>query len=100
MDISKPIRFIEHHRFSVISWGATVLLVVALLGTAFWWTQGGPLPRAARPEPTASPAEQQPSVSLPSEVSGLGSVSGIGRALQLKTSLSSKGTLKPITYKV
>jgi len=100
MDLSKPIQYIEDHRFSVISWAATVVLVAALVGAALWWTQGGTLPRATQPQPTADPGQQQPSVSLPSEVSGLGAVSGIGRALQLKTSISAKGSLQPITYKV
>jgi murein DD-endopeptidase MepM/ murein hydrolase activator NlpD len=98
MDINKPIKFIEDHRFSVISWGTTVLLVAALLGSTLWWTQHGAA-SAMRPEPTAAPNDQ-PDVPLPSSVNHLGSAVGIGRALQLKTSISAKSDMKPITYKV
>ena len=99
MDINRPIKFIEDHRFSVLSWGATGLLVVVLLGFALWWTQHGSASAATQPQPTAVP-NQAPSVGLPSSPNILGSAIGIGRALQLKTSVSVSAKLAPVTYKV
>ena len=98
MDINRPIKYLEDHRFSVVSWSATGLLVLALLGSTVWWKQYGSSP-AMRPEPTAAPNQQQ-AVSLPSSLGSLISAQSIGRALQLKTSISGKADLKPITYKV
>lgn len=98
MDISRPIKFFSTHRFSVVSWSATGLLVVALLGSTVWWRQYGSSP-ASHPEPTADP-NQHPSVALPASAVNIGSAASIGRALQLKTSISSHGSLEPISYKV
>ncbi len=99
MDISKPIQFLEHHRFSFVSWSATGLLVVALLGSTLWWKQYGSGSPATRLEPTAAPSENA-AVPLPASTGGPGSAPGIGRALQLKTSVSADAKIKPITYKV
>ncbi len=99
MDISKPIQFFENHRFSVLSWGITGVLVVALLGSALWWKQSGSSPTADHPEPTAGP-NHQTSAALPVALSNPLSAPGIGRQLQLKTSLSGSANLKPVTYKV
>ena len=99
MDINTPIKYFEDHRFSFVSWGATGLLVVALLGSALWWTQRGSGSAAARPEPTVA-SNDQPTVPLPASLNNPGSAVGIGRALQLKTSISASSKLQPITYKV
>ena len=99
MDIHKPLEFVEQHRFSFVSWGATGLLVVALLGSALWWTQFGSASSLKHPDPTAAP-QDKPTVALPSGVDHLQSGPGIGRALDLKTSVSGQADLKPITYKV
>jgi murein DD-endopeptidase MepM/ murein hydrolase activator NlpD len=100
MDINKPMKFFETHRFSLISWSATSLLVAALLGSTLWWTQNGSASPATRPEPTAVPSQGQPNVALPNSINNARSAPGIGRALQLKTSLSAQTKLKPISYKV
>src|SRR5512135_352239 len=99
MDISRPLKFFENHRFSVVSWSATGLLVVALLGSTVWWKQNGSSPSSQQPEPTAAPNQQQ-AVALPSTLGSLISAPSIGRALQLKTSITGQGSLQPITYKV
>ena len=100
MDINKPAKFFEDHRFSFISWGATALVVAALLGSTVWWMQYGLASPALRPEPTAAPNQQQPTVPLPGAVNNASNAQGIGRALQLKTSVRARLTLKPISYKV
>jgi len=100
MDINKPIKFFEEHRFSFVSWSATGLLVVALLGSTVWWTRRGSASPAAGPEQTAASSQQQPTVGLPSTGSNPGGAVGIGRVLDLKTSVSVSSKLAPITYKV
>jgi murein DD-endopeptidase MepM/ murein hydrolase activator NlpD len=100
MDIRKPIEFVEDHRFSFVSWGATSLLVVALLGSTLWWTQYGSVSAASRPQPTAAPS-QKPNVGLPaSGANSNAAVPSIGRALDLKTDLKAQASTKPVTYKV
>ncbi|HTP01189.1 MAG TPA: M23 family metallopeptidase [Anaerolineales bacterium] len=99
MDINKPVKYVETHRFHFISWGATAVLVAVLLGAALWWTQRGTVSAAMRPEPTAA-ASQQPTVALPASAGNAGSAVGIGRALQLKTSISASLKMQPVDYKV
>jgi murein DD-endopeptidase MepM/ murein hydrolase activator NlpD len=100
MDIRKLVKFIEDHRFTIMSWSATGLIVAALLGTTLWWTNYGLASPALRPEPTAAPNQGQPTVSLPTAVNIGTNAQGIGRALQLKTSASTQKQLKPVDYKV
>lgn len=99
MDIRQPIKFLDEHRFAFVSWGATGLLVVALLGSTVWWTQYGSASSARQLHPTAAPSEQ-PSVGLPASGAAVKVAPGIGRALDLKTDLKDQASLKPITYKV
>jgi murein DD-endopeptidase MepM/ murein hydrolase activator NlpD len=99
MDIHKPLEFVEQHRFSFVSWSATGLLVVALLGSTLWWTQFGSASSLTHPEPTAA-SKGKPAVALPSTVNSFITGTGIGRALDLKTSISGQANLKPISYKV
>ncbi len=99
MDINRPIKYLEDHRFSFVSWSVTGLVVIALLATALWWTQRASGSPAAAPEPSAAPGKQE-TVALPSSPGNPILALGIGRALQLKTSLSESSKLAPITYKV
>ncbi len=100
MDIRKPFKFLEDHRFSFVSWSATGLLVVALLGSTLWWTQYGSASSASQLHPTAAPSEK-PDVRLPASNSGtMNTVASIGRALDLKTDLKAQANLEPVTYKV
>ena len=99
MDINRPLKFLEDHRFSFVSWSATGLLVVALLGSTLWWTQYGSVSPATRPQPTAAPSEK-PAVGLPASSGNTNGAPGIGRAIQLKTDVSAQKALEPITYKV
>ncbi len=100
MDIRRATTFLEDHRFSFVSWGATILLVAALLGSALWWTQYGSASSANHPQPTAAPSEKA-NVGLPASNLTLSTaLGGIGRALDLKTDLKTKASLEPVTYKV
>lgn len=99
MDFSNLIEFVQDHRFSFISWATTGLVVAALLGSTVWWTQRGAASPATQPQPTAAP-DQHPSVGLPASLNNPGDALGIGRALQLKTSVSAQTNLKPVAYKV
>ncbi len=99
MDIRKATTFLEDHRFSFVSWGATALVVIALLGSALWWTQYGYASGGGHPEPTAAPGEK-PAVALPASGITMNTALGIGRALDLKTDLKGNASLQPVTYKV
>ncbi len=99
MDIRKPFEFVQSHRFSFVSWSATCLVVVALIGSTVWWTQFGSALGNRQPEPTAA-ASAKPSVGLPSSTDNVSLAVGIGRALDLKTTIIGGQNLKPITYKV
>jgi murein DD-endopeptidase MepM/ murein hydrolase activator NlpD len=99
MDINKPVKFVKTHRFHFVSWGATLVLVGALLGATLWWTQRGSASSGKQPEPVAAPNQQQ-TVPMPPSAGISSSAVGIGRALQLKTSISAASKMAPITYKV
>jgi murein DD-endopeptidase MepM/ murein hydrolase activator NlpD len=91
----------SQHRFTVISWGVTGVIVAALLGSALWWTkQGGTPGAAAAASASGSAASAASSLPLPPAQGQQASVPGIGRGLALKTDILSKGTAKPITYRV
>jgi murein DD-endopeptidase MepM/ murein hydrolase activator NlpD len=77
------------HTFSWISWGVTLLLVAALIGTGLWWTGSGVANAATRPIPTVSSDQSQPTVVMPTSVQGpnSGASSTINRQLELKTKI-------------
>lgn len=92
------LRFFEHHRFSVISWSATIVLVAALLGSTVWWTQSGAALPAVGKAPT-SVANQSP-LALPNNPTGAFTGPSIFRLLDLKTDISAQSSLQPVSYKV
>ena len=98
--MGKFLDFFKSHRFNLVSWGLTILLVAALLGTALWWTQAGSAAPATRPEPTAAPSEGQPSVNLPAPASNPSSNPSITRQLELKTNIPERPRFQPVTYRV
>ena len=98
--MNKIVEFVKTNRFNVTAWGVTALLVAALLGSAFWWTQVGAAPPASRPIPTAKPGQNQASVGLPAPVANSVTFPGIGRALQLKTNAPTRPRMDPVMYTV
>ncbi len=97
--MNKILEFLKANLFNVASWGVTALVVAALLGSAFWWTQAGAASPATRPIPTAA-ANQQPSVNLPTPIQNTVPTSGIGRQLQLKTDVSQQSSYTVSSYEV
>jgi len=97
--MNKLIELFKANRFTTISWGVTALLVVALLGSAVWWTQAGSASPATRLEPTARPDQNLPSVSMPAVATSSASSPTIPRQLQLKTIIpTDEPRLHPISY--
>lgn len=98
--MNKILAFVKANRFNVASWGVTALVVAALLGSAFWWVQVGAASPVTRPVPTAKPGQNQTSVGLPAPITNSAAISGIGRALQLKTNAPDRPRMDPVTYTV
>ncbi len=98
--MSKIIEFFKDHRFTVISWGATGLIVVMLLTSTLWWTQLGSASPVTRPQSTVAPNENQPSVNLPSPSGNAAVLPGIARELELKTNIAPQSSYKVSNYKV
>jgi murein DD-endopeptidase MepM/ murein hydrolase activator NlpD len=97
--MNRLLEFFKADRFNVISWGATVLLVIALLGSSLWWTRVGSDPLASQLEPTAKPDQNLPTITLPTPVTSLVTSLSIPRELQLKTNLpADRPRLEPTTY--
>lgn len=93
-------------RFSIISWVVTLLLVVGLLGGALFYKNSHPVSAAPAPQPTASPAEEEPSTAVqpqlgaPVTTSNGGGFSFIERKLQLKTNIPERERYEAISYRV
>ncbi len=98
--MNKILEFLKANRFNVASWGVTALVVAALLGSAFWWTQAGAASPATRPVPTAVPGQDQTTVSLPAPVANIATLGEIGRTLQLKTNAPARPRMNPVAYTV
>lgn len=101
-DLSKFVEFVKTNRFTTVSWGITVLLVIGLLGTSLWWDRVGAASPATQLQPTAKPDRGNSTVNLPAPVAaGPTSDPSIDRALDLKTIIpTDRPKLKPITYRV
>jgi murein DD-endopeptidase MepM/ murein hydrolase activator NlpD len=99
--MNKILEFVKVNRFNVISWGLTLLVVIALLGTTIWWTQAGAASPATSSIPTAVPGKNQASsVGLPAPVANMASALGIGREIQLKTNMPDRPRMDPVMYTV
>ncbi len=101
-DLKKYIQSFTTNRFSLISWGVTIVVVIALLGTTLWWAQSGGAASAAHPESTASANQSQPVVNLPTsgQAQNIAAISSIGRQLNLKTDISQQASYQITTYQV
>ncbi len=98
--MSKLVQSFGIHRFNILSWGVTGLLVAALLGCTVWWTQRGAASTAPSPAPTSLSGAGQPTASLLPLTIHVVAFPSIGRQLNLKTDLSAQASAKPITYRV
>jgi len=97
--MNRLIELFKANPFNTISWGITVLVVAALLGSTLWWTQSGGASPATHLEPTARPNQDQPTVSLPTVAANAVSSLTIPRQLDLKTVIPANAPrLDPITY--
>lgn len=94
------IQSLSQHRFTVLSWGATGLIVAALLGSTFWWIQGGSAPSSPGPVSGVPGAAAQPNIPLPPSTGSQSIDPSIGRELALKTNISKQSSTKPIEYRV
>jgi murein DD-endopeptidase MepM/ murein hydrolase activator NlpD len=99
-DFGKLAALFKSNRFNVISWGVTALLVVSLLGSTMWWTRSRWDSGIPRPEPTAGPNQNQPSLDLLALVSDPVFDPSIGRQLELKTNIPERPRFDPVTYRV
>jgi murein DD-endopeptidase MepM/ murein hydrolase activator NlpD len=86
-------------RFTFISWGVTLLIVVAMLFSALWWKSTQSV-SALAPVPTAAPDENPPEVVLPAPVFVGSGAPAIERDLQLKTNIPERPRYKPVKYRV
>jgi murein DD-endopeptidase MepM/ murein hydrolase activator NlpD len=91
---------IDRHRFTVISWALTALIVFALLGTAVWWIRQDTLAGGAGPMAPGAGSNDPIGLPLPAS-SGAQQVSAsISRGLALKTALTGLANTAPVTYRV
>ena len=93
------IQTLNQHRFSVLSWAATALIVAALLGSVLWWNRRGAAAVAA-PDTGSVTVSDGPEVALPASGISQSTSPSIARGLALKTSVSAQSKAKPISYRV
>jgi murein DD-endopeptidase MepM/ murein hydrolase activator NlpD len=98
--MSKLSSFFNVHRFQVISWTVTVLLVGGMLLGAFQWKKSNSTAKALVPVATAGPNESLPQVAMPA----LGSpeaLAAIAREIKMKTTIpTDKPRYEPEDYQV
>jgi murein DD-endopeptidase MepM/ murein hydrolase activator NlpD len=98
--MSKVIQFLNRRRSTVVSWGATTVVVAGLLGSTIWWTQQGSASVSAPPSLTVPGTQSNAGIGLPPPTNNQSTTAGIGRALELKTDISAKAATSPISYRV
>ncbi len=97
--MSKLSSFFSNHRFSIISWAVTLILVTGLILGALKW-RAASVPEALVPVPTAGPNKESPHVTLPA-LAGPESSPAIEREILLKTNITSaKSHYEPSKYRV
>ncbi len=89
----------NNHRFGVLSWGATAVLVAAILTSTLLLARLGTGTASAGGAPTAASGSGA-GPGLPPAVSAQASNPSIGRQLALKTDVSLQANAKPFTYRV
>ncbi|MBI1793926.1 MAG: peptidoglycan DD-metalloendopeptidase family protein [Chloroflexi bacterium] len=98
--MDKILEFVKANRFNVTAWGVTALIVAALLGSAFWWTQVVVASPATHPLPTTKPNQKPQSPSLPPASSNPSTDTSIERHLQLKTNIPERPRYSVVAYRV
>lgn len=84
--MSKFTSYFNNHRFSIISWTVTVVLVAGMILGAFTWREARAGGQALLPIPTAASEEKQPEVPMPA-LGGPEKVAAIEREIQIKTNI-------------
>src|SRR5262245_29047380 len=98
--MSKFSSYFNQHRFNIISWVVTVVLVVGLIGGALKWKQASTA-LALAPISTSSPEEKSPKIPLPTLSGSPEDPGAIEREIQLKTNIpADKPRYKVVEYHV
>jgi len=98
--MSKLSTLFKNNLFNIISWFVTILLVGGIAAGAFLWKQPTNTVKAAAPEPTAAPEQEQPQVVMPA-LGGPEAFASIERDIQLKTNVpADKPRYQPVEYRV
>jgi len=82
----KLVSFFNKHRFAIISWSVTFLIVAGLIGGVFLWKRSTANGQARAPEPTAAPDENPPQVPMPA-LGGPVAFLSIEREIRIKTNV-------------
>ncbi|HEY5984060.1 MAG TPA: peptidoglycan DD-metalloendopeptidase family protein [Anaerolineales bacterium] len=90
----------SRHRFSVLSWAATLVLVATLLGVALGRGPHNLFTGGASSVPPAPLVQDPGSLQLPNALGPQIVNAGISRGLALKTTITGVTNAKPITYRV
>jgi murein DD-endopeptidase MepM/ murein hydrolase activator NlpD len=94
------IQTINRHRFSLVSWAVTLLIVASMLGVTLWWTAQGSASTAGASAPETSAAQEPASIPLPSSAGSQAVSASISRGIALKTSITGHSDAAPVTYRV
>lgn len=97
--MSTLVDFVNEHRFTVISWSATAVAVIAILVSTLWLAPLGPGAGAASSKPPDAGGSAS-GVALPPAFTKPAANASIGRQLALKTDVSLQTSSKPSTYRV
>jgi murein DD-endopeptidase MepM/ murein hydrolase activator NlpD len=91
--------FFNNHRFSIISWIVTLLLVAGMILGALWW-RATSVPEVLAPVPTVAPDQATPQVSMPA-LAAPGAFEAIEREIKTKTNIpADKPSYEPSEYRV
>lgn len=98
--MSTLLQTFNRHRFTVLSWAVTALIVAALLGIAASWTGRGVGALAVPAAPAQAGPVDPASIELPPPVTSQTVEVSIPRGLALKTSITGYANAEPIAYRV
>lgn len=98
--MSKFSSFFQTHRFNIVSWAVTLILVAGMVAGALKWKQASNF-RALAPIPTAKPDENPPQVEMPALNGAAQALGAIEREIQIKTNVpADKPRYEPTEYRV
>lgn len=98
--MGRLIQSINGHRFTVVSWALTGVIVLSLLGGALWWLRQDAAAAGGRPAAPSAPSRDPVNLPLLASVGSQPISASIGRGLALKTSVTGLANTAPITYRV